>query len=169
MIMAFIPFAFLLALLVVAAAWDVASFTIPNTLQLGLVLAFIAFALLAPLPLSVVGMHVLAGLAALALGFALFAFGYIGGGDAKLLAAVALWLGFGDLPAYVLVACVFGGALSLGILVMRKWPLPAALARQNWLLRLHDPKAGVPYGVALAAGLFVILPQTDVYLRVFAG
>jgi prepilin peptidase CpaA len=73
------------------------------------------------------------------------------------------------LPAYVLVACVFGGALSLGILMMRKWPLPAALARQNWLLRLHDPKAGVPYGVALAAGLFVILPQTDVYLRVFAG
>ena len=169
MIMAFIPFAFLLALLVVAAAWDVASFTIPNTLQLGLVLAFIAFALLAPLPLSVVGMHVLAGLTALALGFTLFALGYVGGGDAKLLAAVALWLGFGDLPAYVLVACVFGGALSLGILVMRKWPLPAALARQNWLLRLHDPKAGVPYGVALAAGLFVILPQTDVYLRVFAG
>jgi Flp pilus assembly protein protease CpaA len=37
------------------------------------------------------------------------------------------------------------------------------------LLRLHDPKAGVPYGVALAAGLFAILPQTDVYLRVFAG
>ncbi|MBN9576732.1 MAG: prepilin peptidase, partial [Alphaproteobacteria bacterium] len=94
--MAFIPFAFLLALLVVAAAWDVASFTIPNTLQLGLVLAFIAFALLAPLPLSVVGMHVLAGLTALALGFTLFALGYVGGGDAKLLAAVALWLGFGD-------------------------------------------------------------------------
>ncbi len=109
------------------------------------------------------GIHLLAGLIGLVAGFTLFALGYIGGGDAKLFACVALWLGFHDLPAYALVAAVLGGGLSLVILTLRKLPLPSFLARHNWLLRLHDPKQGVPYGVALAAGLFLILPQTEVF------
>jgi prepilin peptidase CpaA len=100
---------------------------------------------------------------ALAAGFALFALGYIGGGDAKLFACVTLWLGFHDLVAYALVACVLGGALSLALLSVRKFPLPLFLARHEWLSRLHDRREGVPYGVALAAGLFLILPQTEVF------
>lgn len=153
----------LIVLLLLAAGWDIASFTIPNFIQVGLILAFAAFFLAAGIPLSALSGHLLAGLLGLVFGFALFAFGYIGGGDAKLLACVALWLGFTDLPAYVLLACVLGGALSLAILALRKLPLPSLLARQPWLLRLHDPKEGVPYGVALAAAVFLILPQTEVF------
>jgi len=153
----------LIVLLLLAAGWDIASFTIPNFIQVGLILAFAAFFLAAGIPLSALNGHVLAGLLGLVFGFTLFALGYIGGGDAKLLACIALWLGFADLPAYVLLACVLGGALSLAILAMRKLPLPAIFARQPWLLRLHDPKEGVPYGVALVAGLFFILPQTEVF------
>lgn len=153
----------LIVLLLLAAGWDLASFTIPNFIQVGLILAFAAFFLAAGIPLSALGGHLLAGLLGLVFGFTLFAFGYIGGGDAKLLACVALWLGLTDLPAYVLLACVLGGALSLAILALRKFPLPGIFARQPWLLRLHDPKEGVPYGVALAVAVFLILPQTEVF------
>ena len=56
-----------------------------------------------------------------------------------------------------------GGALTLIILGMRQMPLPAPLTRQAWILRLHDAKGGIPYGVALAAGAFLILPQTEIF------
>lgn len=153
----------LIVLLVLAAGWDVASFTIPNFIQIGLILAFLMFVIMPGIPVPTIGLHLLAGGAGLAAGFALFALGYIGGGDAKLFACVALWLGFHDLAAYALAAGVLGGGLSLGILAIRKFPLPTILARHDWLLRLHDPKQGVPYGVALAAALFLILPQTEVF------
>jgi len=163
MLTPWIPLVPLLALLVLAAGWDLASYTIPNFLQVGLILAFIGFALVSQVSVSALETHLLAGAIGLVAGFALFAFGYIGGGDAKLFACVALWLGFRDLPVYTLVACVLGGGLSLALLTLRKLPLPLFLARYSWVLRLHDPKAGVPYGVALAAGFFLILPQTEVF------
>ncbi len=153
----------LIVFLLLAAGWDVASYTIPNFIQIGLILAFAAFALATGISPGIAGNHVLAGLAGLAAGFTLFALGYIGGGDAKLFASIALWLGFGDLPAYALIACILGGGLSLLLLTARKFPLPHAFARYQWVLRLHDSKSGVPYGVALAAGLFLILPQTEVF------
>jgi prepilin peptidase CpaA len=151
------------ALLAAAALWDLASFTIPNFLSLALIGLFAVFALAAGLTLPAIGLHLLAGFAGLFLGFGLFALGWIGGGDAKLFAAVALWLGFADLLPYALLASVFGGFLTLGLLVLRQWPLPAALARQPWLLRLHDAQAGIPYGVALAAGAFILLPHTEIF------
>jgi len=101
-------------LLAAAAGWDLASFTIPNFLTAALLVLFALFVLAAGLSVSAIGWHLLAGLAGLALGFALFAFGYIGGGDAKLFAATALWLGFKDLVPYALVASLCGGALTLG-------------------------------------------------------
>ena len=151
------------ALLAVAAGWDLASFTIPNSVSLALIALFAVFAATAGLSFAVIGNHLLAGLAGLAIGFTLFALGYIGGGDAKLFAAVTLWLGFGDLLAYALLASIFGGALTLGLLLARQWPLPAFLARQRWILQLHDTDAGVPYGVALAAGAFCLLPHTEIF------
>jgi prepilin peptidase CpaA len=156
------------ALLAIAAGWDLASFTIPNFLQFALLAGFAVFAVAAGLSWAVIGGHLAAGLLGLAIGFTLFALGYIGGGDAKLFAAVLLWLGFGDLLSYALLASLFGGALTLGLLALRQWPLPAVLARQTWIVTLHDCKSGVPYGVALAAGLFVLLPNTEIF-RLAAG
>jgi prepilin peptidase CpaA len=151
----------LIVLLLVAAAWDIASYTIPNWIQFGLILSFALFSFSAHLPLSVLGLHLLAGIAALALAFTLFALGHLGGGDAKLFACVALWFGFPDVLQYALAASVLGGILALALIALRTVPLPAMLATQAWISRLAAPRAGIPYGVALAAGAFVVLPYSQ--------
>lgn len=163
MIAQFLVLIALPVLLAAAAGWDLASFTIPNFLQLALLGAFILFVIAAGLSLPAVGAHLLAGCAGLLLGFSFFAAGWIGGGDAKLFAAVALWLGFHDIMPYALVASVFGGVLTLVLLVLRGHPLPAFLTAYPWVMRLHDRKAGIPYGVALAAGAFILLPHTEIF------
>ena len=150
-------------LLAAAAGWDIASFTIPNFLNLALLGAFAVFAVACGLSVTVIGWHLLAGLLGLLIGFTLFAMGHIGGGDAKLFAAVVLWLGLKDLMPYALIASVLGGVLALGLMLVRNWPLPAFLARQAWLVKLCDSKAGIPYGVALAAAAFILLPSTEVF------
>ena len=169
MIAQFLLMAVLPAMLLAAACWDLASFTIPNSLTLTVAAGFVVFALLLRLSPGAVGMHLLAGAIALAIGFALFALGYIGGGDAKLYAGAALWLGPHDLVVYTLVATIFGGLLTLMLLGLRQLPLPAGLARQGWILKLHNSRSGIPYGVALAAGVFAVLPQAEILRLAAAG
>src|SRR5690606_12645484 len=111
-------------------------------------------------PATAMLMHVGAGLAVLALAFACFAFGWIGGGDAKVAAAAALWFGFDHLLEYLLIASALGGVLTLLLLAFRQVPLPYALVGQRWLLRLHHKDTGIPYGIALAAGALLIYPDT---------
>jgi prepilin peptidase CpaA len=151
------------ALLALAAGWDLTSYTIPNFVSAALIAAFALFALATHMALGAMGTHLLAGMLGLCAGFVLFALGTIGGGDAKLFAAIALWLGFANLLDFTLAASLFGGALALLILGLRHLPLPATLYGQNWLVRLHDRKAGIPYGVALAAGALAVLPGTEMY------
>jgi prepilin peptidase CpaA len=169
MIQEFLVFVLVPAVLIAAAGWDLASFTIPNFLQAALLAGFAIFAVASHMPFAVLGWHVLAAGIGLAAGFALFAFGFAGGGDAKLFACVALWFGIPDLVSYALIASVFGGVLTLCLLGFRQLPLPHFFARHAWLLRLHDQKAGIPYGVALASGAFAVLPYTDVFRASVAG
>ena len=155
------------ALLALAAGWDLASFTIPNVLPLALIAAFVGFAFAAGMTPTAAAWHAGAGIVGLASGFALFAFGAIGGGDAKLFAATALWFSFGGLLDYTLVSSLFGGGLALLLVSVRHLPLPASLMGQGWIVRLHSPQAGIPYGVALALGALVVLPHTDVFRLAF--
>jgi len=155
-------------LLTAAGIYDLASFTIPNFLSAALAALFLVFAAIAGFSLGLLGWHLAAGLAGLALGFLLFALGWIGGGDAKLFAAVALWLGFSDLLPYAAIASLFGGGLSIVLLLARQMPLPGLLAGRSWLVRLHDARSGVPYGVALAAGALALLPYSEIF-RMAAG
>ena len=157
------------ALLLAAAVWDIASYTIPNFLQLALLAAFAILMIVHPLSAGDFGMHLLAGFIGLVAGFTLFSLGYIGGGDAKLFACIALWFGIDDLLPFTLIASVFGGILTLSLLAMRLWPLPAPLATQNWLLRLHYDRAGIPYGAALAAVAFFILSQAEIFRTALAS
>jgi prepilin peptidase CpaA len=154
------------ALMAYAAVSDLLTMTIPNRLSLALVAAFLAFAILSGLGWQEILMHAAAGAAVLAVTFALFAFGWIGGGDAKLAAAAALWLGFGMLIEYFLVASVAGGALTIAILAMRKIPLPAMALGWEWLSRLHHPKTGVPYGIALAAAALMVYPHAPIFAAI---
>jgi prepilin peptidase CpaA len=151
------------AALIAAAGWDLASYTIPNFIPVSLLAGFAVFAPAVGMAPAVVGAHVLAGLLGLLVGFALFAAGYAGGGDAKLFASAALWLGLADFLDYALAASLFGGALTLILLSFRSLPMPAFVLNRGWIMRLHDRQAGIPYGVALAAGACAVFPYTDVF------
>jgi prepilin peptidase CpaA len=148
------------ALVVVAAVSDLMTMTIPNRLVLILAAVFFAVAPLAGLSWTDVAMHALAALIVLAIGFALFAPGWIGGGDAKLAAALALWLGFEPLLEWFVLFALLGGALTAAMILARKSPLPARLAGVDWIARLHHPKTGVPYGIALSFGALTLWPST---------
>jgi prepilin peptidase CpaA len=110
--------------------------------------------------LTVIAMHLGAAALVLVFAFIFFARGWIGGGDAKLAAATALWFGFGHLMDYLVYASLLGGALTLLLLQFRRWPLPQVLARQPWVSRLHEPQEGIPYGIALAAAALIVYPNT---------
>jgi prepilin peptidase CpaA len=150
---------FILAMLFpVAMAWaassDLLTMRISNWLVLFLVASFCILALITNQPLQLFGLHLACAFVVLAVGFVLFALRWIGGGDAKLAAATTLWLGY--VPEYLIYSALLGGLLTLIILVLRRFPLIPFLARYRWLERLHDPKQGVPYGIALAlAGMLV--------------
>ena len=149
------------ALMAFAAASDLFTMTISNRVSLALVAGFLVLALLGGMGLYDIALHVAAGLTVLVIAFACFAMGWVGGGDAKVAAAAALWFGFGHLMNYLLYASLFGGALTLLLLQFRQWPLPYALAGQTWLLRLHAKESGIPYGIALAIGALMIYPETE--------
>jgi prepilin peptidase CpaA len=135
--------------------------TISNRVSLALAAGFLALALLSGMGLYDIFSHVGAGAAVLAVAFACFAMGWVGGGDAKVAAAAALWFGFGHLLNYLLYASLFGGALTLVLLQFRQWPLPYPFAGQAWLLKLHAKESGIPYGIALAIGALMIYPETE--------
>ena len=143
-----------------AAASDFLTMTIPNRLVLALTSGFFVVAPLAGLGWSDIGLHVALALAALAFALALFSFGWIGGGDAKLFAATCLWFGPETIPAYGTYVALFGGALTLLLLFWRGMPFPSMLPLQAWLMRLHSPKEGVPYGIALAAAGLLVYRET---------
>lgn len=149
------------ALMAFAAASDLLTMTISNRVSLLLVAGFAALAVMGGMTLDDVLQHGAAGLIVLTASFACFAMGWIGGGDAKVASAAALWLGLSHLLNYLLYASLFGGALTLLLLQFRQWPLPVALGRQDWLQRLHGKDADIPYGIALALGALVIYPETE--------
>jgi len=148
------------ALMAFAASSDLLTMTISNRLSIALAAAFFVLAVTTGMPLAVVGMHLAAAAVVLVVSFGFFTQGWIGGGDAKLAAATALWFGFDHLLDYFIYASLFGGALTLLILQFRKLPLPAPLARQVWIQRLHEAEGGIPYGIALAAAALAIYPKT---------
>jgi prepilin peptidase CpaA len=152
-------------LMAYAASSDLLTMRIANWLVLVLAAGYFVFALWAQLSWSDIGMSVAAAAIVFAVAFAFFAFGWIGGGDAKLVSATTLWVGFGLMVPYLIYAALLGGALTLLILALRRYPLPAVLQRQGWLDRLHDPKVGVPYGITLAIAALLVYPETAIFLR----
>ena len=149
------------ALMAFAAASDLFTMTISNRVSLALAVGFAVLAVLSGMGAYDLLLHLAAGTALLVIAFGCFACGWIGGGDAKVAAAAALWFGFGHLSNYLLYASLFGGILTLALLQFRQWPLPYVLAGQPWLARLHAKETGIPYGIALALGALMIYPDTD--------
>src|SRR6266545_4960070 len=148
------------ALMAVAASSDLLTMTISNRISLILAGGFFVMAWLLGMTVTDVLLHIGAGATVLVLAFGCFAMGWIGGGDAKLAAATALWFGFDHLLVYLIYASLFGGALTLLLIQFRMIPLPQVLAAQVWVQRLHQKDGGVPYGIALAAGALCVYPDT---------
>jgi prepilin peptidase CpaA len=142
---------------------DLLSMRLPNWLTFVIAASFGALASSVHMPLDVIGANYLCALTVLAGGFALFAFGWIGGGDAKLAAGIAAWLGWESVAEFLLIGAILGAALTLLILQLRRRPLPVALHKEAWVVRLHDTKEGVPYGVALAAAALHVYPSTQIW------
>jgi prepilin peptidase CpaA len=149
------------ALMVAGGLRDALSYRIPNWISLALAGVFPLAALAVGLPLSVAGLHLAVGFAALVIGMLMFALRWIGGGDAKLFAAAALWLGWPAAASFVLYAALAGGGLTLVLLSLRS-PLvrPVALMGPGWMHRLAEPQGPVPYGVAIAIGAVAALPAS---------
>jgi prepilin peptidase CpaA len=159
-----ILFALLPVLLAYACFSDLFTMRISNRISMFVLGLFPVAALAAGMGPADVGMHLLAGFAVLVVSFTLFAFGWVGGGDAKLVAATSVWFGFDMVLEYVAISCIFGGALTLAILFVRQHPLPAGLIERPWIAHLHAPTTGIPYGIALGIAGLLTLPGSPVWL-----
>jgi prepilin peptidase CpaA len=150
-------------LMAYAASSDMLTMRIANWLVLTVVAAYAVMAFVAQVPLAEIGLSVAFAVGVLVVAFTFFAFGWIGGGDAKLVAAITLWVGVGLALPYLIYAALLGGALTMMLLTLRRYPLPVMLTGVPWIARLHDRKTGVPYGIALAAAGLMVYPQTSIF------
>ncbi len=141
-------------LLVIAGGCDLAFYRIPNWISLAIALLFPAQALTSGMGGEEAGWHAALGAGFFVVGLALQWFRLFGGGDVKLLAAVALWLGWPKILAFLAATALAGGALAILILTARMFLHRRGVLR-TW--RILSPKAGVPYGAAMAAaGLWML-------------
>lgn len=150
------------AALAYAAVMDIFTMTIPNRVSLALVAAFPLAAFLAGLSMHAALMHLAAFAIVLAVCMALFAFNLLGGGDGKLLAATALWVGFDQLLPFVVTVTIAGGILAILFLAARQIPA-GAFPLPPWAERLHKSGNGIPYGLAICAGGLLIYPKTAIF------
>ncbi len=139
-----------LALCLLAAIHDVNRLTIPNWLNLSIAGLFVPAAAVSGLPLEMLGGHLMVAALAFLIAFGLFAFNIVGGGDAKMIPAVMLWLGPEAGIPFVFYMALAGGACAMLILLVRR-VMPAA-AVPGIVRAPFEENAGVPYGVAIAAG-----------------
>ncbi len=150
--MAFAAFCLLAA---IAAFYDVWKFVIPNTVSLAVILLFFATVPFVDGPVDWLS-HLGAALAVLLVGMVVYRLGYMGAGDVKLMAAVSLWVGFGELMGYVMIVAICGGGLAallwgLRRLIIGLLTYVLASPGQITLPRVLILDEQIPYGVAIAA------------------
>jgi len=153
------------ALVITGGLKDITSFTIPNWISAALIGGFLLAALALGLPwqsgLTMLGI----GIAALFVAMGMFAMGWIGGGDAKMFAAAALWLGWPASLTFLLVTGLAGGALAVTLLGLRSvWVRPLAVRGPDWVGRLATPGGDAPYGVAIAIGALAAFPESPLVM-----
>jgi prepilin peptidase CpaA len=159
-------------LLVVAAVFDSWKFIIPNAVSVALVALFVATALILPFEVDWLS-HLGAALAVFAGGAVLYGFGKMGAGDVKLLTAVAFWAGLEHLPTFLLYVTLGGGALAIGLMIVRRILLGLQVAQPR-LGKIKLPRAlltaePIPYGLAIAPGAIFLgasLPHLGAFILI---
>jgi prepilin peptidase CpaA len=92
-------------------------------------------------------------------GAVLFARGWLGGGDVKLLAAATLWAGPAGTPSLLMFTGVLGGALALFFLMPLGTQIAVAARLMLGQPPLHSPRGmatPVPYGIAIAGAALIV-------------
>lgn len=140
-----------IALLVLAALQDAAMLKISNYICGAVLLLGVAGAVIAG-PRMELWENGLVFVLALTIGTFLFGRGILGGGDVKLFAATILWFDLGASGRLLMWTALAGGVLAVLIIVMRTLPWPDAIRSR---VRVLQPKAGIPYGIAIAAGAII--------------
>ncbi len=149
-----------------AAVSDAWKFIIPNIVSLVLIPAFIAAFAVSGLGWEALLNHTVTGIGMLIVGMLFWHLGFAGGGDAKLLAAAALWLGWPVYGHALIAISLFGGLMAIVFLVTRKllrW-YPRISINIPFLARIAattEPK--LPYGVAIAAGSLYVFPESALF------
>ncbi len=166
---AFLVLAVFPAAVLVAAANDIYEFKIPNWVSIILICAYPAAGLAVGAPPRVIVEGLLIGAGALTLGFGLYAGKIVGGGDAKLFAAISPWIGAGALGVFLFNTALSGLVLAFVMAAFRKLPVLPVYAHAPWLIQLHERKKDLPYAVALAAGGLLSFSQTPYFQLVFGG
>jgi prepilin peptidase CpaA len=144
-----------------AASMDLFTMTIPNRISVLLAASFVIVAVIVCPSWAILSRHLIIAAIVLTAAIVMFALGWLGGGDAKLLAASSLWIGPDLFLSYAVIVAMIGGVLAFGLLFYRSIAvLPSFLNQQAWALRLHEKNGGMPYGVALGASAMLVYPKT---------
>lgn len=138
------------ALCLFGALTDIASLTIPNWLNLSIAGLGLSALAVSGLELSTIGWHLGVAVIAFVGSFLLFTFGVFGGGDAKMIPAVALWMGPVAIVPFLFWMALVGGLLALIGTLAKYAPLPEGAP--VWVSNTLSKGEGVPYGVAICAG-----------------
>lgn len=148
------------ALTIIAGLKDLTSMTIPNWISVGIIAGFLPAAFAVGLPWTTMLVHVGVAFAALLIGMGMFALRWLGGGDAKLMAATTLWLGLSGSLHFIFWTALVGGVFGLFLMLARRRVQPFMAGAPAWLVRLMEPKGDIPYGVAIAAGALIAYPAS---------
>lgn len=164
MFLAFLIVIIFAATMLMASFKDATTMTIPNWISLALIAGFLLITPFIWSGWSVFGTHLLVGTTFFVAGFAMFAFGWLGGGDAKLMAATALWWQWPDAVLYILYTTIFGAILAVVLMMGRRF-IPVRILTAPWAYKMFKDEKKMPYGLALAAGALCTLPQSQLFLR----
>jgi prepilin peptidase CpaA len=157
-LLVFLPVVLFLA----AGIHDLLTMKVPNKICLALMLVFIPAAWMAGLTAQEALTHVGIAFAALLVGFVAFHFSWMGGGDGKLLAAGALWIGPSVLLEAFIAISFIGGAMAFAIAAAKNY-LPAGVL-PGVLGRAVDSRL-IPYGAAIAGGVLLAFFYSPIPLR----
>jgi len=153
-------------LCIFAAFHDIATLKIPNWLNASIAGLGLSALAVSGLPLADMGWHLLVGLIAFVISFALFSFGVYGGGDAKMIPAVALWMGPVAIVPFLIWTAFIGGGIALIGLVSKYAPIPEGAPA--WITNTLSRGEGVPYGVAIAGGTLMAASHSPLLSAPFA-
>lgn len=144
-------------LFLVAGFYDLLTTRIPDWISISLLGLFFAFALATGLSIEQLAWHSGIGILVFMAGFAFFVLGWAGGGDGKLAAMGALWLGDEKALGFILLSFIYGAVLVGIITALRILPLPEFIKKQEWLKVWLRGQDGLPFGLAMAAAVFSMI------------